>query len=284
LDLFISDVAPYGMGFPRTSAGYIAADYLGMPRDYRVHQLFRNNRDGTFTDVTAEVGLDHVMYTMGGNFGDLDNDGYPDIYLATGNPDYRTLAPNRMFRNDEGRRFQDVTTSGGFGHLQKGHGVAFGDIDNDGDQDIYVVMGGAYPGDVAQNPLFLNPGHAGNHWVTLVLEGVRSNRAAIGARIKVTVETSAGTRDIYAVVSTGGSFGSSSLQQEIGLGAAKAIRAIEVKWPASGTVQEFKNAPMDAFLKIREGAATPERLERKTFKISTEPGPETASAHTLHTH
>ena len=69
------------------------------------------------------------------------------------------------------------------------------------------------------------------------------------------------------------------------LGAATAIRAIEVKWPASGTVQEFKNAPMDAFLKIREGAATLERLERKAFKISTQPGTDAASmAHMLHTH
>ena len=61
---------------------------------------------------------------MGANFGDLDNDGYLDIYLTTGQPDYAALMPNVMLRNDNGKRFQDVTTSGGFGHLQKGHGVA----------------------------------------------------------------------------------------------------------------------------------------------------------------
>jgi hypothetical protein len=284
LDLFVADLTPDPVRSQRKAAGYVAAEYLGMPRDYQARSLLRNNGDGTFTNVTAEMGLDHVLYTMGANFGDLDNDGYPDIYLATGNPDYRTLVPNRMFRNDEGRRFQDVTTSGGFGHLQKGHGVAFGDIDNDGDQDVYVVMGGGFPGDVATNALFLNPGHPGNHWITLVLEGVRSNRAAIGTRIKVTVETPAGPRDIYAVVSTGGSFGSSSLQQEIGLGAAKIIRALEVRWPASGTVQTFTEVPMDAFLKIREGATSFERLTRKAFRISTEPGPDATSVHALHHH
>jgi hypothetical protein len=282
LDIFVADLSPYPVKAPRKAAGYVAAEYLGMPRDYRGRALLRNNGDGTFTNVTTEVGLDKILYTMGGNFGDLDNDGYPDIYLATGNPDFRTLVPNRMFRNDEGRRFQDVTTSGGFGHLQKGHGVAFGDIDNDGDQDIYVVMGGGFPGDVSQNALFLNPGN-GNKWITLVLEGVRSNRAAIGARLKVTVETSSGARDLYAVVSTGGSFGGSSLQQEMGLGQATAIRAIEIKWPL-GAVQQFKNVGMNAFWRIREGAAAPERLERKAFTMRMEPPEAAAAVHALHAH
>ena len=79
---------------------------------------------------------------MGSNFGDIDNDGWPDIYLGTGAPDLNLLIPNRMFRNAEGKFFQDVTTAAGVGHLQKGHAVAFGDIDNDGDQDIYEVIGG----------------------------------------------------------------------------------------------------------------------------------------------
>ena len=125
------------------------------------------------------------------NYGDLDNDGWLDFYVAPAIPTLSTLIPNRMFRNDGGRRFQDVTTSGGFGHLQKGHGVSFADLDNDGDQDVHVVMGGAYSGDVARNALFLNPGH-GNHWITLKLEGVTSNRAAIGARIRVVVATADG--------------------------------------------------------------------------------------------
>ncbi len=101
--------------------------------------------------------------------------------------------PNLMFRNDGGERFEDVTTAGGFGHLQKGHGVAFADLDNDGDQDVFLEVGGAFPGDVFPSALFENPGH-GNHWITLALVGTESNRGAIGARIKVTIEEPGGSR------------------------------------------------------------------------------------------
>ena len=72
---------------------------------------------------------------MGANFGDIDNDGYLDVYLTTGRPDFAALMPNVMLRNDQASRFVDVTFSAGLGHLQKGHGVGFADIDNDGDQD-----------------------------------------------------------------------------------------------------------------------------------------------------
>ena len=76
--------------------------------------------------------LDRLLLTMGANFGDLDNDGWLDFYLGTGAAPLNNIVPNQMFRNDAGRRFQNVTTSGGFGHLQKGHAVAFGDIDDTG--------------------------------------------------------------------------------------------------------------------------------------------------------
>ncbi len=123
---------------------------------------------------------------MGLNFGDLDNDGWLDFYLGTGAPDFAALFPNRMFRNAEGRVFQDVTTAGNFGHLQKGHAICFGDVDNDGDQDVFEEMGGAYTDDKAFSALYENPGNS-NHWITLSLEGVRSNRSAIGARVTVEV-------------------------------------------------------------------------------------------------
>ena len=263
LDIFVS-------GF-RGSTRDVAADYLGLRSKAERPRLYRNNQDGTFTDVTRSAGLYKVLMTMGCNFGDLDNDGFLDFYAGTGDPDYRSLMPNRMFRNADGKYFQDVTTSGGFGHIQKGHGVAFGDLDNDGDQDIYSVMGGAYPGDIFQNVLFENPGH-GNHWITLKLEGVQSNRAAIGARIKVRVHTENGDRDIYSTVTTGGSFGSSSLQQEIGLGQAASIRAIEITWPSTGKIQVFKNVAMDQILRIREDnpVPTPISLERFSLFLKTE--------------
>ena len=80
-----------------------------------------------------------------------------------------------MFRNDGGKRFQDVTTSGGFGNLQKGHGVSFADLDNDGDQDVFEEMGGALSSDVYPNVLLLNPGHD-NGWLKLRLVGTKANR------------------------------------------------------------------------------------------------------------
>jgi hypothetical protein len=171
-----------------------------------------------------------------------------------------------MFRNAEGKVFQDVTTSGGFGHLQKGHGIAFADIDNDGDQDVYEDMGGAYQGDTYRNVLFENPGH-GNRWITLKLEGVKSNRSAIGARIKITTQTGAGERTIYKTVCSGGSFGASPLRQEVGLGQAKAIKSIEIFWPPTGQTQNFKDVPMEQFWRIREGDPGLERMELKSFKF-----------------
>src|ERR1044071_1870366 len=158
-DLFVS-------GYRIHDVGDICADYLGLPTEAERARLYHNNHDGTFTDVTRQTGLYRVLHAMGANFGDLDNDGFLDFYLGTGDPQLATIVPHRMFRNDGGKRFQDVTTAGGFGNLQKGHGVSFADIDNDGDQDIYQNMGGAVTGDVYHNVLFENPGH-GNHWVTL---------------------------------------------------------------------------------------------------------------------
>ena len=100
-------------------------------------KLYRNTGKGTFADVTDEGRPRPVVPAMGANFGDLDNDGFLDFYLGTGAPSYAALMPNLMFRNHDGKYFVDVTSSTGTGHLQKGHGVAFADLDNDGDQDIY---------------------------------------------------------------------------------------------------------------------------------------------------
>jgi hypothetical protein len=258
-------------GYSIRDVGDICADYLGLPTTAERPRLYHNNRDGTFSDVTRQTGLYHVLRGMGCNFGDLDNDGYLDFYLGTGDPDLSTIIPNRMFRNDGGRRFQDVTTSGGFGNLQKGHGISFGDIDNDGDQDIYENMGGAVSGDVYHNVLYLNPGNS-NHWVTLKLEGVQSNRAAIGARIRVIVRGVSGEHSYYKTVGTGGSFGASPLRQEIGLGQAQSISAVEIFWPRTGRTQVLNELEMNRFYKVKEDEAKATPWNLKSFHIDTTPG------------
>jgi hypothetical protein len=251
-------------GYAIEDVGDIAADYLGLPYAGQRAKLYRNNGDGTFTDASRECGVDKMLLTMGANFGDLDNDGWLDFYVGTGNPDLSVLIPNRMFRNDGGRRFQDVTTSGGFGQLQKGHAVAFGDINNSGTQDIYSVVGGAVESDHAHNQLFRNPGH-GNNWLKLKLEGVRTNRAAIGARIKVVAVTPEGEREIHRTVGSGGSFGASSMRQEIGLGRAGAVSRVEVFWPVTGATQVVTGLEINSFYHIREGVAEAARVQLGSF-------------------
>jgi hypothetical protein len=221
----------------------VAREYLGLPpapraagaMPHEYSHLYRNKHDGTFEDVTKAVGLaDKEIYAMGSNFGDLDNDGWLDFYVGTGNVDLRAIIPNRMFRNVNGKRFEEVTVEGGFGHLQKGHGTVFADLDRDGDEDIFMILGGAYTGDVSPSVLFENPGWPGRNWVTLELQGTIANRSAIGARVKVVAaEANGTTRTIWRTVGTGGSFGAGPLQLHVGLGTAVSLPMVEVTWPDS---------------------------------------------------
>jgi hypothetical protein len=259
IDLF---VAGYG-----GDVGDVARSYLRPEGKFALSALFKNG-GGSFRDVAKEAGLGKHALVMGANFGDLDNDGWLDFYLGTGAPEFDALMPNQMYRNDGKGGFQDVTTSGGFGNLQKGHGIAWGDLDNDGDQDIFLESGGIYPYDEYFNSLFQNPGH-GNHWVSLELEGVESNRDAIGTRIRVRVRENGGTRDIWRWVWPCGSFGSSSFRQHVGLGQAEAIEVVEVYWPKTDATQTLRGFELDASYRIVESAAAPERVERRKIVLQT---------------
>ena len=201
---------------------------------------------------------------MGGNFGDLDHDGYPDFYLGTGYPDYEALIPNVMYRNREGERFDDVTYPGGFGHLQKGHGIAFADLDADGNQEVVAQMGGTYEGDRFRDAIFHNPGF-GNHWLKIKLVGTDSNRSAIGARIHVVITENGEKRSIYKHVNSGGSFGANPLSQSLGLGQASKINRLEVYWPTTGMTQTFTSVPMDQTIQITEGQLQFKVIERPRF-------------------
>jgi len=242
---------------------------LGLAHNVETLKLYHNEGNGKFRDATVEAGLDRVYNPMGANFGDIDNDGYLDFYLGTGTPPYGDILPNILFHNQGGKKFVDVTASSGTGELHKGHGVAFADLDNDGDEDIVAEIGGAVPGDRHAIRLFENPGN-GNDWITLKLVGVKTNRAALGARIELTVDNQGrGPRTIYRTVGSGGSFGASPLQQHIGLGKDARILKLEIWWPASNTRQVFADVQTDRFLEIKEFAKDYTRLERPRFQLGT---------------
>jgi len=215
--------------------------------------------------VTVPSGLDRIMYAMGSNFGDLDNDGWLDLFVGTGDPDFRQLMPNRMFRNASGH-FEEVTGAGGFGALDKGHGVSFADIDNDGDADVHIVLGGANEGDLSPNALYENPG-SGHHFIVLTLVGQKANRSGIGARISITVEDGEGVWTIHRVVGTGGSFGANPVRQEIGLGRALRVINVEIRWPGSGTVDLLHGLELDRAYQVQEGTGRATSMERVSMRL-----------------
>jgi len=189
---------------------------------------------------------------MGCGIGDVDNDGYLDVYLGTGAPSYESIMPNILLRNDAGRRFQDVTFSARVGHLQKGHGIAFADFDNDGDQEIFAQLGGAFPGDAFGDALFLNPGND-HRCLKVELVGTKSNRAGVGARLAVEFEEDGQQRTIHRAVGAITSFGSLPSRQELGLGRATSIRRLTIDWPTTGQRQTFRDVPLDACVRVVEG-------------------------------
>jgi hypothetical protein len=257
LDLFATS-------FDRT-LGDVVKGMLGEPHGRQSNRLYRNLGGKGFKDVTKESGLDLVFSAMGSNFADFDNDGFLDFYLGTGEPSLATLVPNRMFRNVAGKRFADITASSGTGHLQKGHGVACGDWRRCGSVDLFIEMGGAVTGDRYHNVLFANPGQ-GNNWLTVKLVGVKTNRPAIGARIKV-VTAGAEPLTVHRHVSSGSSFGANPLQQTVGLGKAARVALLEIHWPTSGTTQVFRDLAVNQAVEVKEFAAEYRKLDWKPVPL-----------------
>jgi hypothetical protein len=261
LDLFVTAF--------ESSAASVLLDYRGLPHGSTPPCLYVNN-NGRFKEVAKASGLNHPYLPMGANFGDLDNDGFLDVYLGTGDPDYRNLVPNVMLRNDRGQKFQNVTTSGGFGHLQKGHGIAFADFDHDGDQDIFHQLGGFLPGDRFHNALYLNPGHK-NHYIAIQLVGTKSNRSGLGARIEVVTNSTNAQSSFHRAVGSVSSFGGSPLSRtEIGIGQAESIKEVRITWPASGHTQSFTDIPLDSMIRFTEEDPAFLSVERQGFTLSVE--------------
>ena len=219
--------------------------------------LYRNNRNGTFTDVTDAAGLARTYGAMAAQFGDIDNDGFLDIYLGTGAPPMDTYEPNKLFWNTGKGTFLDITDSAGVGNLGKGHGATFADYDNDGDLDLYAPIGGAMFGDRQPNSLYRNEGTP-YHWLKIKLIGTRSNRDAIGARVSVT--TAQATR--YQTLMGGSGFGSSNDPVlHFGLGTETQVDTITIRWP-SGLVQQVTEVRADQLLVFTEGQTVGGKLSR----------------------
>ena len=247
LDLFVNDA--------HASLADVAASYLGRKVDDAGRpRIYRNIGNGGFRELSRELGLDRPVLAFGANFGDIDNDGYLDIYLASGGP--RASAgpmPGLLLKNIDGRRFEDVTDSGHKGPFDKGAGVSFADWDSDGNIDFFVNPGGMVSGDRSFPRLFKNPGH-GRHWFKVKLIGTRTNRSALGAKIRVDFASADGrSRSIFRCVGNNSSFGGNSLVESVGLSEATDIAKVTVFWPKSRTRQEFANVASDQEIEITEG-------------------------------
>ncbi|HEY3131261.1 MAG TPA: CRTAC1 family protein [Acidobacteriota bacterium] len=217
--------------------------------------LYRNNRDGTFTD-TSSTSLrrwNTRLLGWGTGFIDYDNDGWPDLFFANGHIypeiDQYGLAthyhqPKALYRNLGDGTFEDVSLRSGPGITleRSARGAAFGDIDNDGDLDILVSNSGAPP------TLLLNRGGNRNNWLALKLVGTRSNRSAIGARVGIVCQ---GRAQIDEVRSGGSWASQSDLRLHFGLGGAQSVDLVEVRWP-SGITQRLEKIAANQTLRITE--------------------------------
>ncbi len=262
-DLFTSAYTNDG-----TPALHWMESHMGKADPEFLPKLFHNKGNAVFEEVGQKMGLDEVAFTMGCNFGDINTDGYLDFYLSTGNPAYQSLVPNKVYMNMDGRKFEDVSYSGGFANIQKGHGVSFGDPDHDGDEDIYVVIGGAYDGDKFYNCLLENPNEHNYNWVVLKLAGQTANRAAIGARVELSVQEDGKERKIYRTVCSGASFGANSLNLEVGLRKATSINSVTVQWPCKDCPdQTFTGLEINKAYLLTEDTPVPSALSYEKVKF-----------------
>lgn len=209
-------------------------------------RVFRNNRDGTFTDIAPQLGITGCWGTMSGTVGDVNNDGHLDLLLGNGDPSIDRLEAAVLLEND-GQRFHDVTFAAGLPFAGKGHGVNMADLAGDGRLHLIVATGGLYPGDLLTTTVH-RPTHLPGNYLNVRLVGTHSNRDAIGARLTLW----AGGRAQHRLVSGGSGFGCLPYEQHFGLATLTQVEALEIRWP-SGYVQRLERLPVNHTLRICEG-------------------------------
>jgi hypothetical protein len=234
--------------------GFPDIAFVALP--YETFPLFRNLGKLKFADVTNASGMARASAPMGGyspTIADFDNDGWKDIFVSRGHVQSLEFSgrgqveqPNSVFRNLGGMKFQPLTAEAGLTAQPpaRHRGSAVGDLDGDGRLDVVVTALSA-PAEI-----WMNDSPAGNHWIEFQLEGTKSNRDAIGARIKL---VAGGNAQYNHVAFAAGYASSSAGPVHFGLGSAKVASIVEIHWP-SGIVQELKDIPADRVVKVKEPA------------------------------
>lgn len=251
-------------GVPQGGMGVAVGDYdcdgwLDMVKTNYSDQtanLYHNNGDGTFYDAVFQAGLGANTKYLGWGVGlfDFDNDGWPDIFMSNGHvfPEVDTKKLHVTFKqrkilykNLGNGRFADITSIAGAALSQPrpSRGTAFGDFDNDGDMDVAIINMNEPPS------LLRNDSPAKNNWIKVKCIGTKSNRSAIGARVRVVT----GRHSQLNEVLSGSSFLSQNdLRLHFGLGQVKQADSVEVHWPL-GLVETFKNIDGNQLLVVQEG-------------------------------
>ncbi len=244
LDIWTGSLAPW----EQVLAGYRPDYKLGSLDD--LPRFYRNNGDGTFADNSLTSGFRYPHGIMAAGVGDLDNDGYLDIYLGTGNPELRRLEPNNFYHNRGGRTFEDLSRFTGLGCLGKGHGITFLDWDGDGDLEVYKELGGFFHGDFWENRFYLNEAGNKNNWLQVRLQQPGKNHDAVGARVTIKAGSLNQTQQVIA----GRGFGSTDPPTlHFGLGQANKVERLQIRWP-DDTRQVMESLPVNRYMLIKRTA------------------------------
>src|SRR6185295_856193 len=218
--------------------------------------LYRNDGKGNFDDVTIRSGLGVETRYVGWGTGlvDLDNDGFPDLFLVTGSvypeverklPDYPYRTPRLVFRNLGDGRFEELIDEAGAGvaAAHSSRGCAFGDFDNDGDVDILIM-------NMNEPPSLLRNDVSGNgRWLKVLLVGVKSNRSAIGARV---VARYGGRAQAHEVTAQSSFYSANDRRLHFGMGAAT-VADLTIRWP-NGAIEKVAGVEAGQLVVIREGS------------------------------
>ena len=221
------------------------------------YALYRNNGDLSFTYATNTSGVGQISLQnagWGARFVDEDNDGLRDVFVAQGHvldtieksTAYLKYKQPLLLMRNTGKGFVNISATAGaaFNIPLAARGAAFGDLNNDGQLDAVIAV-------LDDAPVILKNNGTKNHWLGISLEGTKSNRSGIGAR--VTVTNVAGQKQIFDVSGAGSYLSSNDPRIVFGLGSAKAVKTVEVRWP-SGRVQTIANPPIDRYVRINEGS------------------------------